>query len=214
MLSNAAWSPDGSLLSYEEYNSSDTVQPDKSFVINLESNESKFVEDGVARFWLNSDSLLLTNYNNNYQMQVASISEGTVTDFWKDSTYAFPLPGNKFVVYNDQHYNRKKGYYIVPVDESFKRTGTEKKIKLDKFKDQGYDKVLTISRSRDYMVFINSEHKLLRYWFVSGKEEPIPGSYTNLDPQMGSWSFSNSDLFIYSVYRSKGKLVMIDNLFK
>ena len=210
IVAPAGWSSDGKQLAYCEENPSDSLYTYKSYVVQPESGQTKYVADGIPRFWLNSDSLLIVNNDNSW---IASVNTGKTTHFFEDSTIAFPLPGNRIVVYQDKHQNANPDYWIVPVDGSFKRNGPAKIIELNKFKNKGY-KTLNVFSTRDYLLFINDEKRLIKFWPENGKEEQMPGklpdAYIN-----GSFLYAaNSGLVSFAVGHSKGKLIMIDNLFE
>jgi serine/threonine protein kinase/Tol biopolymer transport system component len=210
LVTLAGWSPDGRQLAYRVENRADTLSTNKSYVVEPGSGQTKYVADGIPRFWLNSDSLLILNKDNSW---ISSVSTGNVTHFFEDSTFAFPLPGNSFVVYKDLHSNANPDYWIVPVDASFKRKGSAKKIELKKFGNKGY-KTLYASSSRDYLLFINDGNKLLRYWLANGKEELMPEKLSEVY-RNGSFLYTTkSGLVSFAIVHSKGKLIMIDNLFE
>ncbi len=206
------WSPDGARISYVVVNPAtpqDSSGRNKAYVIDAaRTGAPKFIADGRPRFWLNADSLLLTNGGKTW---LASISTEQVNQFFEDSTNAFPVSGGRYVVYEDNH-KSVGGTWMVELDASFKRKGTARR--LDDRKD-GYT-LATISPLRDFMIFRKAGGKLLKVWISSGKEEPIPGNFPNLRPDNNNPISLNPGTkeFIYQINRTKGKLVMIENPFK
>jgi serine/threonine protein kinase/Tol biopolymer transport system component len=210
LLYEPRWSPDGSRISYTAYNSTmpfDSSGANKAYVIDaVRTGAPKLIADGWPGGWLNADSLLL---GGNGKTRIASLVTGEVKQFFEDSTNAFPVPGGKYVAYFDNH-RSIGGYWIVEVDASFKRMGAARR--LDDRKD-GYT-LMVVSRSRDFMIFKKPGGNLLKVWLTTGKEEPIPGNISNLD-NAGNFSLNpETNELIYQIHRSKGKLVMIENLFK
>ncbi len=204
------WSPDGSRISYIASNPalpSDSAGARKVYVIDaVRTGAPKFIAEGSPGFWLNADSLRL---NHGRKHWIASLATGQVSQFFEDSTVGFPLSGGKYVGYWDKN-KSIGGFWIVEVDASFKRKGTARRI--DDRKD-GYTFFL-LSRSRDFAIFKKPGGKLLKVWLITGKEEPIPGTFSNIDNgEMFSLAPETNE-FIYQINRTKGKLVMIENLFK
>ena len=203
------WSPDGSRILYYVENPSlptDSSGRVKTYVIDaVRTGAPKFIAEGWPFMWLNADSLLLSNGGKTW---LASITTGQVNQFFEDST-AYPVPGGKFVVYYDSH-ESTKGTWIIEVDGSFKRKGAARR--LDDRKD-GYT-LRANSPSRDFLIFRKPGGKLLKMWLASGKEEPIPGTFSNVDNAEDISLNPGTNEFIYNVGRTKGRLVMIENLFK
>jgi dipeptidyl aminopeptidase/acylaminoacyl peptidase len=209
-LQRPLWSPDGSRISYLALNPSlpqDSSGAVKAYVIDaVRTGAPKIVADGFPFMWLNADSLILWG---RVRTLIASITTGQVTQFFEDSTFAYPVPGGKFVEYGDAH-KSTRGEWVIEVDGSFKRKGAARR--LDDRKD-GY-KFWRDSPSRDFVIFRKTGGKLLKVWLASGKEEPISGTFFNVD-NAGSFSLNpGTNEFIYDVYRTKGRLVMIENVFK
>jgi len=204
------WSPDGSRISYVANNPalpSDSAGARKAYVIDaVRTGAPKLIADGWPNGWLNSDSVLLDNGGKTW---IASLATGQVSQFFEDSTNAVPVPGGKYVAYVDNH-KSIGGFWTVEVDASFKRKGTARR--LDDRKD-GYT-LITILRSLDFVIFKKPGGKLLKVWLTTGKEEPIPVTFSNIDN--GGWFRLNpgTNEFIYQINRTKGKLVMIENLFQ
>lgn len=126
------------------------------------------------------------------------------------STYAFPVAGGKFVAYYDTHKSTNGAWWVVEVDGSFKRKGAARR--FDDRKDE-YT-WCALSPSRDFVIFRKTGGKLLKVWLASGKEEPIPGTFSNIDNAASPSLNPGTNEFIYDVHRTKGRLVMIENLFK
>jgi serine/threonine protein kinase len=210
-LSWPDWSPDGSRISYVAYNralpfgSSGTT---KGYVIDaVRTGAPKLIADGWPNGWLNSDSLLLIDGGKTW---IASLATGKVTQFFEDSTDANPVPGGKYVRYIDLRKSYADTNWIVEVDASFKRKGPARRLygRKDGFKS------FMVSPSRDFVILKNAGGKLLKVWIATGKEEPIPGTFPNID-NAGNFSLNpGTNEFTYQVTRTKGKLVMIENLFK
>ena len=204
------WSLDGTRISYDVFNRAlpfDSSAANKAYVSDaVRTGAPKLIADGFPSVWLNADSLLLTNGGKTW---LASIATGQVTQFFEDSTSAFPLPGGKYVVYDDIH-KSIGGTWTVEVDASFKRKGKARR--LDGRKD-GYT-LTDVSRLRDYFLFKKPGGKLLKVLLPSLKEEPIPGTFSNLDNVVDISLNPMTKEIIYRINRTKGKLVMIENLFK
>jgi hypothetical protein len=166
----------------------------------------KFVADGSQFMWLNADSLMLWKARRTW---LASITTGQVIQFFEDSTWAYPVPGGKFVEYYDAH-KSTIGDWIVEVDGSIKRKGAARR--LDNRKD-GYT-WWADSPSRDFMIYRKTGGKLLKLWLASGKEEQIPGTFSNIDNAFSLSPSPRTNEFIYDVLRTKGRLLMIENVFR
>jgi hypothetical protein len=119
------------------------------------------------------------------------------------------VPGGKFVIYYDAH-KSTNGLWVVEVDGSFKRKGAARR--LDNRKD-GY-KPWVGSSSGDFWIYEKTGGKLLKVGLASGKEEPIPGTFSNIDNAESVYLNPGTNEIIYAVHRTKGRLVMIENLFK
>ena len=210
LFGKPSWSPDGSRISYVAWNPSlpwDSSGALKIYVIDaVRTGAPKFVADGIPIFWLNADSLLL---NKGGKRWLASITSDQVNQFFEDSTFAGPVPGGKFVIYYDAH-KSTNGLWVVEVDGSFKRKGAARR--LDNRKD-GY-KPWVGSSSGDFWIYEKTGGKLLKVGLASGKEEPIPGTFSNIDNAESVYLNPGTNEIIYAVHRTKGRLVMIENLFK
>jgi hypothetical protein len=64
------------------------------------------------------------------------------------------------------------------------------------------------------MFFRKAGGKLLKIWLESGNEEPIPGTFPNIDGARTMFFNPGTQEFIFDVPKLKGKLVMIENPFK
>jgi hypothetical protein len=186
----------------------DSSGEQKAYVIDAaRTGAPKFVANGIPIMWLDADSLMLLEGGRTW---VASIRTGQVNQFFEDSTHAWPVLGGKFVAYHDTHKSTEGGWWVVEVDGSFKRKGPARR--LDNRKD-GYTP-WEVSPLRDFVICRKTGGKLMKIWLASGKEEPIPGTFSNID-NAGSISLNpGTNEFIYDVHRTKGRLVMIENLFK
>lgn len=70
------------------------------------------------------------------------------------------------------------------------------------------------SPSRDFVIYRKAGGKLLKVWLASSKEEPIPGTFSNADNATSHSLNPGTNEVIYDIHRTKGRLVMIENLFK
>lgn len=210
LLYNPQWSPDGSQIAYVAQNPDlpfDSPGATKAYVIDaVGTGAPKLIADGAPGSWLNADSLVLAGGG---KTRIASLGTGQVSQFFEDSTAAYPVPGGKYVVYVDNH-KSIGGVWIVEVDASLRRKGTARR--LDDRKD-GFAKV-TPSQSLDFVIFRKPGGKLLKLWLNTGKEEPITATFPNIDNAVNFALNSETKEFTYQLNRSKGKLVMIENLFK
>ncbi len=211
LVSEAKWSPDGSRLSYVAYNLAlpfDSSGAAKVYVIDaVRTGAPKLIADGNPWIWLNADSLLLLNVGKTW---IASLATGQVNQFFEDSTVAIPVAGSKYIRYVDLHKSQAYTNWIVEVDASFKRKGTARR--LYSWKD-GFEGFME-PPLRDFIIFRNAAGKLLKVWIATGKEELIPGTFSNIDNGERFALNPGTKEFIYQINRNKGKLVMIENLFK
>jgi len=211
ILHSQLWSPDGSRIAYAARNPSlpdDSSLASKTYVIEpARTAIPRFIADGSPFVWLNADSVMVTNAGKSW---LAVVSTGQVNQFFEDSTAAYPVRGGKSVLYYDYH-QATRGVWIVDVDRMFKRTGTARRLNVDDRKD-GYT-YWTLSPSRDFVMLRKPGGKLLKIWLSSGKEELIPGTFSNIDDAENVSLSPGTNEFIYDVRRTKGRLVMIENMF-
>ncbi len=100
------------------------------------------------------------------------------------------------------------------MDALYRRKGSAKKLNAEKeFFSKGY-KGMNLSGSNDFDIFYNAQGKMYKFWFISEKIEQIPGTFSNLYNASGNYFNGKTNEFIFDIIRTKGKLVMIENLFK
>lgn len=115
------------------------------------------------------------------------------------------------MAYYDYHQSTKGGW-VVDVDVRFNRKGATRRLNVDNRKD-GYT-FWAFSPSREFLMLRKPGGKLLKMWLPSGKEELIPGTFSSVDNAESVSLNPGTNEFIYDVHRTKGRLVMIEHMFK
>ncbi len=104
--------PDGKYLAFTQYSANNENDIGKTFLINIENSEPpKFLGIGKAEMWIDNTSLVLIE---NHFTIIISIDGIKREKIYKDSTLAFPVAANKFILYRDLHYKNSGKYYLVP----------------------------------------------------------------------------------------------------
>ena len=200
------FSPDGKYLAFTQYSANNENDIGKTFLIKIENSEPpKFLGIGKAKMWIDNTSLVLIENHFTIKISIDGIKREKI---YKDSTLAFPVAANKFILYRDLHYKNSGKYYLVP--------GADKINSLNDspaylFSSENFLQVI-INQNYAYMQNINNE--IWRYNFISERKEKM-GYFTNLMNYWGlGFNVSNDDKdLIYLEHKRSTKFVMIENPF-
>ena len=199
---SAVWSMDGKRLVYAMQERQDSTQTNYTYLADVgRPGTPKRIAQGNPFMWLDDDRILLIDSLRTF---IATISSGRSVQIFEDSTVGFPVRGGTHFFYRDNH-GDGNGRYLVRVDAQFNRVGEPQKI-MD---------ILPYGASpdRDYIVYLGKD-ALWRVDLPSGRRTKIRNTFSGLNPRSSFTINPSTHEIVYSVNRSRAKLVMIENPFK
>jgi serine/threonine protein kinase len=196
------WSPDGKHLAFFVATNA-SGDSTNVYVGDVDRPGSpRFIGPGQPFTWLDADKLLMINAHATW---IVSLTSGSREKFFQDSTTAFPVPGGTHVYYRDTRKGRE-GRWAVSVDKSFKPNGMPKRI-LDPVE-------VKFSPGRDFLLYQKPDASIWKVSLPDGRQERVRNlSFDAFELASGSVN-PRTDEFVYVKRRNKGRLVMIENLFK
>jgi Tol biopolymer transport system component len=202
MIDYEKWSPDGKHLAFlvAASASGDSVN---AYVSDVDKPGSpRLLGPGQPFAWLDADKILVINA---HATLIVSMTSGTREQFFQDSTAAFPVAGSSYVYYRDLRKGRE-GRWVVSVDKSFKPNGTPKRI-LDPVD-------VKFSPSRDFLLYQKPDASIWKVSLPDGRKEQVRKMSVDAFELASGSVNPRTDEFVFVKRRNKGRLVMIENLFK
>ena len=201
-----SWSPDGKWLAYSSREVGEPQDSDRVYLIQpINPSAPRLLCTGRLRGWLDSENLIVGRHMKSLQY---STKGGTETQVYRDSTMAFPIQGNKQLLFFDARKGRE-GFWTVLVDSLGRNKGEAKQILpiADLFGG------LALSLDRRIMIYRKPDGDVLwRMWTSSAKEERIGKAL----PRGASVADLRADgkelLWVWEENRSK--LVLVKNVFE
>ncbi len=202
LVSNLLWSPDGKRLAYAFRDPNDTTRTNSGQIVEINRpGAPRPVGEGAPYVWLDNDRLLLSRFKGTLLVSLAS---ETAEPFFEDSTVGFPVPGNTHVFYRD-HRSGRAGRWIVRVDGDFKSVGEPRKL---------MDIVpFAVSPARDFLMYVD-DSGLVKMSLPSGRKQTLRNTYSGLEPQFALSVNTKTEEIVYTTFRNRAKLVMIENPFR
>jgi dipeptidyl aminopeptidase/acylaminoacyl peptidase len=201
-VGNLKWSPEGKRIAYSFQDRNDTTGTPQAFVVEIaRPGAPKRVGTGSPLMWLDGDRVLLTNIAGS---RVATVSSGTDALLYRDSTVGFPVKGETHMFYRDYRAGRL-GRWIVRIDKDSNPVGEPRK--LMEFPP------IAISTTRDYVITLEGQ-SLWRVMLPSGQRQSIRNTFTGLTDRSGFTINPVTQEIVYTVFRDRAKLVMMENPFK
>jgi len=201
------WSPDGKWIAYGSLPS--TGPTDDSLKIYLveaaNPGSPKLIGRGTVRKWLDSERLAAF-----WQMKSWIVyADGKEQEqFYRDSTFAIPIPKGKYILYQDLHADRT-GWWIVPSDSS-KGSQTA----MAKYVAPAERQPRPFGPEDDFYLYVKNNGELWKVHLPELSEEKIPGIFPGLTLNSQINVGYDGKEMVYIDRRTVGKLVMIENLFK
>ncbi|MGH7595065.1 MAG: protein kinase domain-containing protein [bacterium] len=199
-----AWSPDGRWIAYGSRSISEPPDSNRVYLLAAANpGTSRLLGTGSPWLWIDTKNFIAVTSSNTW---LFSVEGATPKRLSQDSTFAFPIFGEKHVLLRDLHKGRE-GWYISPTaDWRAPTTGQPKKILAG-----GY--TARLAPSRKFLFYVKPE--IGEVWKISlpeGKHVRLPGTFSFLQNDF-SVGYDGQEI-VYVAQRLQGKLVMIENLFK
>jgi serine/threonine protein kinase/Tol biopolymer transport system component len=194
-----SFSPDGKHLAFRSRRMS---EPDDSMKINVidfpSSSTPKTLRLGRIAWWINEAELTVLYQTASWKV---SIQRGTGTRMLEDSTYAFPVESGKFTPFIDLRQGRNGLWVTQDGSKGTRQLTSEATMYI----------VLPFAR---FAYSVGSDRTIWKVHLPDGKREKLQGKLPGV-ALARSMSFSRDGKEIAFINgQSRGKLVMIDNLFK
>jgi serine/threonine protein kinase len=202
IVTNLCWSPDGRWLAYSARALGEPVDSNRIYLIQpFNPSGPRMLGRGRFTCWTDNESLHVLN-----QMKTLrySIKGGTPTQVYEDSTFAYPIQGNKRRVFFDARKGRE-GWWVAP-DDSIGR----QKEGLRRFFPA--DALGGASPSDMRFSIYRRGYELWRMWTSSGKEERI-GTALPGESWMQHVSMDGKEILWVRQDR-RSKLVLVKNVFE
>jgi len=202
------WSPDGQWIAY--CSSPGSAPRDSSSVYLIASSNPaapRLLGRGYRIWWSNPKTLIVSRQFKNW---IFSIEGAPPQKFYEDSTRAYPILEEKYILFKDFRKGRE-GWWIVPVAGlNGPSTGPPRKILPE-------NSVVTIAqhgRFLLYLKYVNNVGEVRKMSLPDGKEQPFPVQLSDLHFSYGVGVSYDGKEIVYTEPRNRAKLVMIENLFK
>jgi hypothetical protein len=196
------WSPDEKRIAYAYRDRRDSTQSNVTYVVEISRpGFSKRLGTGNPNVWLDDDRVVTSSFEST---RILSVTAGTEERIFTDSTTGFPVRGGTHFFYRDFHAGHE-GRWIVRIDDKFNPIGPPRKL-MD-------TPPLATSRSRDYVLYVDDEG-LWKVMLPSGQKQKIRNTFVGLTPQSNFSLNEATQEIVYTVNRSRAKLVMMENPFK
>lgn len=197
-IASVSFSPDGKHIAYSTL-VNDSV---KIKLIDFPNpGTPKIIHAGIVLGWVDNNNMFAANVNGTPKTWEAPINGDPVTQIGQDSTFALHIENDKYVFYEDVRKGRE-GIWI-------KTEGSKSKLLIPDNKV----KFMSLSVSR-FFYYETIDGTLWRLHLPDGRKEKLQGSLPNLTDAFSFSSSNDGKLIVYINHQSRGKLVMIDNLFK
>jgi serine/threonine protein kinase len=208
LVNNPFMSPDGRWIIYGRRSIDSPIDSLMVYLIDAwNPGTPKLSGKGIPLRWIDERTFLSFD-NNKMCTWLNSIEGGEPRQFYKDSTWAVPLQGGRYICYTDMRFSKQESWIcsaagmkdpVIPFPKPFNPGGYYGE----------FDK------SGKYFYWANNTGELRRTSIPSGKEEIIRGVFPGLTSSL-SWfdiSYDGKEI-AYTDARINNKLVMIENPFK
>ena len=193
-------SPDGKHLAYRSRRAS---EPNDSLKINVidvpGSGTPRTLRLGTFAWWINEAELIVLDQSASWKV---SLEGGAGTRMLQDSVCAYPVEAGKFTPFVDLRQGRR-GLWVAGDNSKGVRQLTS----------DGTTSYRVLPRAR-FAYFVGSDRTIWKVHLPDGRREKLQGTLPGVTSTQ-SISFSQDGKEIVFInQQSRGKLVMIDNLFK
>jgi len=202
------WSPDGQWIAYSSWPSSATWDSSKVYLIAASNPTApRLLGRGLGIWWINPNTLIV---NRQFKNWLFSIDGAPPQKFYEDSTRAYPILGEKYILFKDFR-KGGEGWWIVPVAGlNGPSTGPPRKI----LPENPYVTIAPNGKFLLYPKYVNNVGEVRKMSLPDGKEQPFPVQLSDLQFGYGVGVSYDGKEIVYVEPRNRAKLVMIENLFK
>jgi hypothetical protein len=205
-----SWSPDGRWISYLTQNFGVNVDDPayfQSYIVDVSRpNAPKFLANGVPQ-WANADEIVTWTASKSW---IVSVQSGEKKQLYEDSTYALPIMGGKYILYQDLRHG-KEGIWLVELKSSPAKT---RRLLPGNLVLPYYRSILSVSYNqfRNEFVYRTRNQELWKMHLPDGRKEKIQASFRD---RLSTWTFQGSgNEIVFVDSHRRGRLVLIDNLFR
>jgi hypothetical protein len=150
--------------------------------------------------WVDSENLMV--FTGDRRSFICRLDQGTVQQFFEDSTWAAPIEGGKYLCYQDFH-KGKRGICFVQLHARGKAVGKETRILTSAY---------GVSADLRTWIYMKRPGEFWRTTLPGGNEERIGAA-----PPLAGWDTrinNKGTKIIYRVDNVTLKLVLLENLFE
>jgi len=204
---NPKWSPDGKWMAYSSRTLGDPVDSNKVFLVEAASpGKPKLIGKGVSIGWLDSERLVAFAQARSWIVY----TDGREPErFFRDSTWAIPILKEKYILYVGLPRDQTGWWYVVPGgDSKNSREAAPKKV-------APINRPIFLGPDGAFFLCLKNEGEIWKVKLPEGTEERLPGTFPGVVSRRFSLNISyDGKEVVYVDWRTAGKLVMIENLFK
>ena len=192
-------SPDGKHLAYRSRRVSEPGDSSRINIIEFPgSGTPRTLRPGTFAWWINEAELIVLHQGASWKV---SLQGGAGTRVLQDSIYAYPVEGGRFTPFVDLRQGRR-GLWVAEDGSKGARQLTSEGTTY-----------IVLPRAR-LACFVGSDRTIWKVHLPDGRREKLQGTLPGVTSTQ-SISFSQDGKEIVFInQQSRGKLVMIDNLFK
>jgi len=202
----AQWSPDGQWITYSYLPRLGPADSARVYLIAA-SNPSapRLIGKGTDIWWVNPKTLIVSRQSKNWLLSI----DGTPPQkFYEDSTQAYPILEEKYVLFKDFR-KGGEGWWIVPVAGlNGLSTGPPRKI----LPENSF--VAIAPHGKFLLYYATNAGEVRKMSLPDGKEQPFPVQISDYQFLRGVGVSYDDKEIVYTEPRNRGKLVMIENPFK
>jgi len=201
---SAAWSSDGQWIAYNSSPGSAPMDSSNVYLIAASNPTApRLLGRGYRIWWINPKTLAVSRQSKNWLL---SIDGAPPQKFYEDSTLAYPILEEKYVLFKDYRKGRE-GWWIGPVAGlNGPSTGPPKKILPENF-------FVTIAPNGKFLLYLNVS-EVRKMSLPDGKEQSFPVHLSEWQFNFGIGVSYDGKEIVYVEPRVRAKLVMIENVFK
>lgn len=196
------WSDNGRWIAYAAH--ADTVPHDeaRTYLIEAENpNGAREIGRGLPTKWLDERTVLTQNVSGTW---ACSVDGGPPQRYFRDSTYATPVLGGRYILYADVVPSRRSGVWIEP-SSARENPGAGPKQLIKSLSSYQIDP------AGAFVYYVSPQNTLRRVRIPDGKDEPLPGAFPGLRRGAAFCLSPDGQSVTYLDSRTTGKLVMIDD---
>jgi len=200
------WSPDGQWIAYSSQPSYTPIDSGSVYLLAASNPVApRLLGKGADIWWINPKTLVVSRQFKNW---LFSIDGAPPQKFYDDSTRAYPILEEKYVLFKDFRKGRE-GWWIVPIASlNSPSTGLPRKI-LSK------GSLVTVARHGKLLLYYaTNAGEIRKISLPNGKDELFPVQLSDWQFQLGVDISYDGKEIVYVEPRNRAKLVMIENLFK